>query len=83
MPLEINLFNIGFLLFLIGFIIVFIAIVLFIFESFKISKKVKGGGILFIGPIPIGFATDKETLKWLIVLSIIAFVFIILIISVI
>ena len=31
----------------------------------------KGGGVVVIGPVPIIFGTDKETVKTLLVLSII------------
>lgn len=35
------------------------------------SRGVRGGGILLIGPIPIVFGTDQQSVKLLIVLAII------------
>jgi uncharacterized protein (TIGR00304 family) len=66
------LWDIGFTLVFVGFAIVFIAVVLFFLKGFK-SKggKVRGGGVVIIGPIPIIFGTDKESVKIILVLSII------------
>ncbi len=35
------------------------------------SRGIRGGGILLIGPIPIVFGTDRQSVKLLIVLAII------------
>jgi len=66
-----QLFNIGMMLFLAGFVIIFVATVLLIFATAKGNAKIKGGGILIIGPFPIVFGTDKESVKTLLLLSIV------------
>jgi len=69
--MEIDLAGLGFTLIFLGFMIVFLAVILMMIFSLKSSAKVRGGGIVFLGPIPIGFATDKEAFKWLVILAII------------
>lgn len=66
------LWNIGFSLIVLGFAISFIAVLWLIFSGLKGRKgKVKGGGAIIVGPIPIIFGTDKESVKFILVLSII------------
>jgi len=66
------LWSIGLTLFFFGFAVVFIAVVLLFLKGFKgKGGKVRGGGAVIIGPIPIIFGTDKETVKIILVLSII------------
>jgi len=66
------LWSVGLTLVFVGFAIAFIAVVLLFLRSSK-SKggKVRGGGAVIIGPIPIIFGTDKESVKIILVLSII------------
>jgi uncharacterized protein (TIGR00304 family) len=59
------------MLFLAGFVIIFVATVLLIFATAKGKAKIKGGGVLIIGPFPIVFGTDKESVKTLLLLSIV------------
>ncbi|UCH69913.1 MAG: DUF131 domain-containing protein [Candidatus Bathyarchaeota archaeon] len=66
-----QLFNIGMMLFLAGFVIIFVAAVLLIFATAKGKAKIRGGGVLIIGPFPIVFGTDKESVKTLLLLSIV------------
>ena len=66
-----QLWNIGLILILVGFLVTFIATVLLFFTAFKGKGKVKGGGAIIIGPFPIIFGTDKESVKILLLLSII------------
>ena len=66
-----QLWNIGIILILAGFFVTFIATVLLFFTAFKGKGKVKGGGAVIIGPFPIVFGTDKESVKILLLLSII------------
>jgi uncharacterized protein (TIGR00304 family) len=66
-----HLWSTGVLLILAGFLFVFIATILLVFRSLKIKGKVKGGGAIIIGPFPIVFGTDKESVKMLLILSII------------
>ncbi len=60
----------GVILVFAGFFIAFIAILLWIFRSVKDGGKVKGGGAVIIGPFPIVFGTDKESVRALLLLSI-------------
>ena len=70
-----QLWNIGIILILVGFLVTFIATVLLFFTAFKGKGKVKGGGAVIIGTFPIIFGTDKESVKILLLLSIILIAF--------
>ncbi len=67
-----NLLLFGIIFIIIGFVLLFIY---FIYEIFKATKEkkteVKGGGVVLIGPIPIIFGTDVESVKFVIILAII------------
>lgn len=66
------LWSIGLTLVFVGFAIAFIAVVLLFLRGFKSKRgKVRGGGVVIIGPVPIIFGTDKESVKIILVLSII------------
>ena len=66
------IFQMGFILIILGIILSFIATVIMFLSRFRDrkAKGVRGGGLIMIGPIPIIFGTDKETMKILILLSI-------------
>lgn len=64
------LFNLGMILIFSGFVTVFVAVVLLIFTAVKGRGKVRGGGAVIIGPFPIVFGTDKESVRTLLLLSI-------------
>ncbi len=64
-----QLWNIGVILVLAGFFVMLVATVLLFFTALKRKAKVKGGGAIIIGPFPIIFGTDKESVKILLVLS--------------
>lgn len=66
-----HLWNIGIIMILAGFLITFVAAVLLFFTAFKGKAKVKGGGALIIGPFPIIFGTDKESVRILLLLLIV------------
>lgn len=68
---ELSLANIGFILVVLGFIIALIAVFLLAFGGRGIWGKTRGGGILLIGPIPIIFGSDKESVRVLVVLAIV------------
>jgi len=68
---EISIATIGFGLVLIGFVLALIAVILLATRSPNAGTKTRGGGILLIGPIPIIFGTDRESVKVLVILSII------------
>jgi len=66
-----SLWSIGLTLVFTGFAILFISVVLLVLRGFKGKGKAEGGGAVIIGPIPIIFDTDKESVKTILVLSII------------
>lgn len=55
----------------IGFALVFIATIMLSLKGAGEKGKVKAGGVVIIGPVPIIFGTDKQTVKALLILSII------------
>jgi uncharacterized protein (TIGR00304 family) len=63
-------FSIGTILFFIGFAITFIAVILMTSTAMRGKAKVRGGGAVIIGPFPIIYGTDKESVKVLLLLSI-------------
>ena len=65
------LFNIGLLLALAGFALAIVAIFVAILRSAKGTGQVRGGGVVMIGPVPIVFGTDKESVRILILLGIV------------
>ena len=65
------LWSIGLTLLLTGFALVFIATILLSVKGSRGKGKVKAGGVVIIGPVPIIFGTDKQTVKALLILSII------------
>jgi uncharacterized protein (TIGR00304 family) len=64
----------GFILILLGIIIVVVAFLLIILKNRNGKSKIKGGGVILLGPIPIIFGTDKEAVKTIILLSILLIV---------
>ena len=65
------LFNIGLLLALAGFALAVVAIFVAILRSAKGTGRVRGGGVVMIGPVPIVFGTNKESVRVLILLGIV------------
>lgn len=63
-----TLYALGIALILIGVLIIVLAVLLFSLLSAK-KGKVKGGGAVIIGPVPIIFGTDKKSLKTVLLLS--------------
>jgi len=64
------MFEIGFGLTLVGLLVAFVAIILMITSGRKGERQVRGGGVLFIGPIPIIFGTDNQSVKVIMLLAI-------------
>lgn len=62
---------IGVALVLVGFAVAFIAVMLLFFAGMKGEGRVRGGGAVVIGPFPIVFGTDKESVKIILLLSIV------------
>ena len=65
------MWSIGLTLIVAGFALVFIATLLLALKGSGGKGKVKAGGVVIIGPVPIVFGTDKQTVKALLILSII------------
>jgi uncharacterized protein (TIGR00304 family) len=63
-----TLYALGITLIFVGVLIIIIAVVLLSVSGAK-KGKVKGGGAIIIGPIPIVFGTDKKSLKTVLLLS--------------
>jgi len=76
------LLSLGVILVFVGFLIAFVAVILMFFTTTRGKGKVKGGGAVVIGPFPIVFGTDRESLKILLLLSI-AIIVLMLIVTVI
>ncbi|MEM1515160.1 MAG: DUF131 domain-containing protein [Candidatus Bathyarchaeia archaeon] len=67
---------VGWILITAGIIILITTIMTVVFRATKRqgSDRLRGGGLIMLGPIPIIFGTDKETVKALIILAIILIV---------
>ncbi len=62
------LYALGLVLIFVGVAIIIIAVVLLSVSGAR-KGKVKGGGAILIGPVPIIFGTDKKSLKTVLLLS--------------
>ncbi len=65
--------ELGILLIMLGFLIVFLGI---IYEAFKPREegeenKTQAGGIILIGPIPIIFGSSKKIEKWMLIIALV------------
>ena len=65
------LFSVGVILLFVGIVIAFVAVILLVITAMRGKGKVRGGGAVIIGPFPIIFGTDKESVKVLLLLSIV------------
>lgn len=63
------LYELGIIIIFIGVIVVLAAFVLLFLSSIK-SGRARGGGALIIGPLPIVFGSDKESVRTVLWLSI-------------
>ena len=72
------LFTAGFILILAGSITIFVAGLLLLFKALRQKGRVRGGGVVMIGPFPIVFGTDKESVKMLLLLSIVLIVLVLI-----
>lgn len=71
-PLHMLPIELGLTFFILGFILVFIGIILSFFTKVATGEaKVEGGGVVFIGPIPIAFGTSG---KWVVIALVLAIV---------
>lgn len=69
MDLE-TLYGTGLALVFVGVIILVIATVLLLVSGIRSRGRVKGAGVVIIGPVPIIFGTDKQSIKLVLSLSI-------------
>ncbi|MCW4047091.1 MAG: DUF131 domain-containing protein [Candidatus Bathyarchaeota archaeon] len=64
------LYAVGFALIFIGVLVIIVAIIAAsVLGAKKGKSKVKAGGAVIIGPVPIIFGTDKKSLKTVLLLS--------------
>lgn len=63
------IFTVGFGLTILGVILALVAACIMALSGKKRAGGGRGGGILLIGPIPIIFGTDRESVKNLILLA--------------
>lgn len=68
--------TLGLLLILLGFALAFIAALLLMYSAVKGRGEVRGGGVLLVGPFPIVFGTDKESVKVVLILTILLIAFV-------
>ena len=67
-----KLITVGIMLLFLGIILIFIGSLFQIVKPSKTNKsEIKSAGIIFIGPFPFGWASDKQTFYMLIVVGII------------
>ena len=64
----------GLFLVVAGFILALVAVILLAIRSRGRSGQTRGGGVLLIGPIPILFGSDSESVRTLMILAIVLIV---------
>ncbi len=68
----------AFAVILAGVALAIVAIFVAILRSVRGTGKVRGGGVVMIGPVPIVFGTDKESARILILLGIVLMIVLLL-----
>ena len=71
--------DIGVLLIIFGFVVAVIATVLLAVHSSRGPGQTRAAGVLLIGPIPIVFGTDKQSIKIVMALAIILILIVLII----
>jgi len=66
--MKAEIISLGFLLIFTGIILIMLGAIMSIPKG---EAEVKGGGVVLIGPFPIIFGTDSESIKSLIVMTLI------------
>jgi len=61
--------GLGIALIFVGILVILVAVLLLFLSGIKRERKVKSGGAVIIGPFPIIFGTDKESVKTVLLLS--------------
>jgi len=64
--IERELLSIGFILVFVGFVVLIIGGILMALRS---GGEVEGGGVIFIGPIPIVWGSSREITKSLLIVT--------------
>ena len=62
------LYALGVALIFVGVLVIVVAVILLSVSGAK-KGKIKGGGVIIIGPVPIIFGTDTKSLKAVLLLS--------------
>jgi uncharacterized protein (TIGR00304 family) len=65
-----TLYSLGVGLIFAGTLVLLIAIFLLFISNAKGKEKLKGGGVIIVGPFPIILGTDKQSVKTILLLSI-------------
>ena len=68
---EMTLVTVGLVLIFVGFMVIFLAALLVFLKGARFRGRTRGGALIMIGPIPVVFGTDKETVKILVIMSMI------------
>lgn len=68
---QITLFTMGLALIFAGLTVTFFAVLLMFVKGARMRGSARGGALIMIGPVPIVFGTDKETVKALLILSVV------------
>lgn len=65
------LLAVGLVLIFAGIIVTFFGVLLMFLKGARVRGRTRGGALIMIGPIPVVFGTDKETIKVLLILSVV------------
>jgi len=68
---QATLLAVGLVLIFAGIIVAFFGVLLMFFKGVRVRGRTRGGALIMIGPIPVVFGTDKETIEVLLVLSVV------------
>jgi uncharacterized protein (TIGR00304 family) len=69
-----SLSSLGLVLVIMGFVLAFVAVILLALRGRGTGGQTKGAGILLIGPIPIVFGSDRDSVRTLMILAIVLIV---------
>jgi len=72
------LVTLGLILIFCGFAVTFLAVLFLFFKGIRVRGRTRGGGLIMIGPIPIIFGTDKESVKILLILALVLMILVLL-----
>lgn len=62
--------NIGLAIILLGMALIIVSVIVFILATIaRRGIEARGAGVIIIGPIPIVIGSDKEIVKWAIILT--------------